>query len=212
MNKKPSRNIQVFIRQLNRPIFTTRELCVFSGKSASAVTQALNNLKKQGLVLKAYRGIWIEAGNNRVSPFGLVQYLLPGHKAYVSFMSALHLYGIIEQIPQIITVASTSHTREIRTKLGVFSVHQIAPAYFCGFDWYKGEGEFLIAEPEKALIDCLYLSSRKKRQFAYFPELHLPAAFSFRKAEKWIKNIPDPKIRANVRKKLKAISNDSRPG
>lgn len=209
MNKKPSRNIQVFIKQLNRPVFTTRELCAVSGKSASAVAQALNNLKKQGLFLKVYRGIWVEAGNNRVSALGLIPFLLPRHRAYVSFVSALHLYGIIEQIPQVITLASSSHTRKVHTKLGIFSIHQIAPQFFSGFDWYRGKEGFLIAEPEKALVDSLYLSSRRKKQFGYFPELQIPASFSFEKARKWVKSIPDAKIRMNVQKKLEAISKNN---
>ena len=131
--------------------------------------------------------------------------MLARGRVYVSFISALHLYGIIEQIPQAVTLASTAHTKAISTKLGVFYVHRIAPSFFKGFDWYKGKGSFLIAEPEKALVDCLYLSARKKNQFGYFPELSFPKSFSFNKAKKWASQIPDAKIRVSVLKKLKAI-------
>jgi len=91
-----------------------------------------------------------------------VPFLFPKQRAYVSFISALHLHGMLEQIPQIITLASTVHTRTIRTKLGVFYVHKVSPALFGGFVWYKEKGNFLIAKPEKALIDALYLSACKK--------------------------------------------------
>jgi len=111
----------------------------------------------------------------------------------------------VEQIPQVITLASTAHTSILRTKVGVFSVHQIAPAFFNGFDWYKGEGNFLIAEREKALIDSLYLSSRKKKQFGSFPELDFPLEFSFKRAVWWVKRIPEKKIRLYVLAKLKAL-------
>ena len=111
----------------------------------------------------------------------------------------------MEQIPQVITLASTAHTSTLRTKAGVFSVHQISPALFDGFDWYKGEGSFLIAEPEKALLDSLYLSSRKKKQFGSFPELDFPPEFSFKKVVRWAERIPEKKIRLYVLEKLKAL-------
>ncbi|MBI5244066.1 MAG: hypothetical protein HY922_10390 [Elusimicrobia bacterium] len=194
-----------YIRQLKRPIFTTRELSALSGKSLSSVTQALNCLERQGLVIKLCRGVWGEAGNEQMHSFAAVPFLFPRSRAYVSFISALHAHGIIEQIPQFVTLASTTHSRKIRTKLGVYSVHQIAPSFFRGFDWYKGTGSFLMAEPEKALIDGLYLSTRRKKQYAEFPELFFTSSFSFKKAEYWAKEIPDNRIRAGVIKKLKAI-------
>jgi hypothetical protein len=123
----------------------------------------------------------------------------------VSFISALHLHGIVGQIPQVITLASPTHSKTIVTSLGTFSVHRIAPAFFAGFGWYKDSGIFLIAEPEKALVDSLYLSARKKRQYGHFPELDFPRSFSFRKARDWAARIPDVRIRRNVEKKLEAI-------
>ena len=193
------------IKELRRPVFTTHELAAVSGKSSSVVTQAMNVLVTQGVIVKVYRGIWAEAGNEAVSPYHVIPFLFPRHRAYVSFISALHLHGIIEQIPQMITVASTAHTKVMRTALGVFSVHQIAPLFFSGFSWYNKTGSFLIAGPEKALIDSLYLSARRKKQFGHFPELHFPKSFQARKARRWAKIIPDAKIRHHVQKKLEAV-------
>lgn len=194
------------IKQLKRPIFTTYEVSNLCGTSLSGATQILNNMVKDEIAIKIYRGIWsIEIGEKSLSPYLLTPFLLPHHRVYLSFISALHLYGIIEQIPQTITLASISHTRTIHTKLGTFFIHRIAPSFFKGFEWYKGDGHFLIAEQEKALIDCLYLSARKKMQFGFFPELHFPESFNFNKAKKWAKDIPDSKIRISVFKKLEAL-------
>jgi predicted transcriptional regulator of viral defense system len=197
--------IFIFIKKLQRPIFTTHELSSLSGKSLSATTQALNFLQKQGLISRIYRGIWLETMNKNISPYTVIPFLFPRQRAYVSFISALHLYGIIEQIPQVIDLASMVHTKKVHTKIADFFVHQIAPSFFDGFMWYKGEGSFLIAEPEKALADCLYLSGRKKKQFGYFPELSFPKSFSFAKAKKWIKKIPEANIAGYAEKKLEEI-------
>ena len=210
-NGVKKQSILHFIKKINRSIFTTAELSAISGKSLSTTVQALNSLQKQGAVLKIYQGIWGEVTAKPLSPYSVIPFLFPRHRAYVSFISALHLYGIIEQIPQIITLASVIHTKTIVTKLGVFSVHQIKPSFFDGFGWYKNEGDFLIAEPEKALIDCLYLAGYKKKQFANFPELYFPKTFSFKKAKEWIKKIPNPKIRSYAQQKLITIEKQA-PG
>jgi len=205
MKQASSQDILVFIKKLGGKVFTTHELITISGKSASTVVQSLNRLTEKGLLNKVYRGVWAQQGERQLSALEVAPYLFPRQRVYVSFITALNLYGIVEQIPQIITLASPTHSRTIRTKVGVFSVHQIAPAFFNGFEWYKGEGSFLIAQPEKALIDSLYLSSRKKKQFGHFPELHFPPEFSFKKAVQWVKRIPERKIRLYVLEKLKIL-------
>jgi len=205
------KNILSCIKQLDRSVFTTGEIVAVSGKSASVVTQSLSYLEREGLIVKLARGIWAETGKP-VSPYQLVPFLMPRHRAYVSFVSALHLHGLIEQIPQTITLASTAHTRVIHTKLGTFTVHQIAPGFFKGFDWYRGQGHFLIAEPEKALVDSLYLSAHKKRQFGFFPEMDFPKAFSFSRAGQWAKAIAVPEVRSCVERKLRELQKTYKSG
>ncbi len=201
MNK---RSVLSCIKEIEKPFFTTRELSFLSGKSLSSVSQTLSYLERENAVVKIYRGVWAEAGK-RLSPYSVISLVLPGHRAYVSFLSALHLYGIIEQIPQEITAASTGHTKKIRTAVATFDVHRIAPSFFRGFKWYKGGGDFLIAEQEKALVDLLYISARRNKRFCYFPEINFPEDFSFKKAKKWAAEIPDSNICLNVRKKLDRI-------
>jgi predicted transcriptional regulator of viral defense system len=201
------KSILAFTKELNRPVFTTREAAMLSGSSLSNASKMLKSLEKRGLVFKLVRGIWAETGNEKLSLYSIIPLLLPKNRAYVSFISALHMHGIIEQIPQEITLASTVHTKRIRTKIGTFFIHRISPSFFDGFDWYKGEGSFLIAEPEKALVDSLYLSARKKKRFGYFPELYFSKLFSFKKAARWAEKIPDLRIKSYVKKKLEEIKN-----
>ncbi len=203
------RSLFISIKRLNQPVFTTHQLSAISKKSPSVVVQGLRILERDGLVVRVYRGLWA-VSEKYISPYEIIPLLFPLSSAYLSFISALHLYGIIEQIPQEITLASTSHTRFISTKVGVFSVHHISPEFFCGFDWYKREGKFLIAEPEKALIDCLYISAYKKKQFIHFPELHFPKGFNFRKAKEWIEKIANPNTKKYVKKRLNIILKKSR--
>lgn len=202
----PKISILSAIKKLKRPIFTTREAAACAGGSLSNTVQALNHLVKEGVAIKISRGVWgLDMGGARFSQYSIIPFLLPRSRAYVSFLSALHLHGIIEQIPQSVMLVSTGHTKTVKTKLGTFFFHKISPGFFRGFGWYKGVGEFLIAEPEKALVDCLYLSARKKKQFGHFPELSFPKSFSFKKARGWAREIPDKRLRVSVLGKLKAI-------
>jgi len=89
-------------------------------------------------------------------------------------------------------------------------VYHITPSFFAGFGWYKGSGSlpelgqgFLIAEPEKAFVDCLYLSAHKGNRFGHFPELHFPPSFSFRRARAWADRIQSKTTRTYVKKMFK---------
>lgn len=198
-------SILAAIKRLEKSVFTTREVADISGCSLSSATLALTRMEREGLMFRIYRGIWAETSNAKLSPYAIIPYLLSQNRAYVSFISALHLYGMIEQIPQEITLASIIHSKTIKTKIGTFAVHKLTPDFFKGFSWYKGSGTFLIADPEKALIDCLYISGHKNRQFRYFPELNIPKTFSIKKARSWANAIPHKRIQSYVLKKLKTI-------
>jgi predicted transcriptional regulator of viral defense system len=190
------------IQQIGRPVFTTREISSIGGISLSSTSQTLGRLEKEALLIRVARGIWCVPTDPRFTPFQLVPFLVGSHQAYVSFFSALHLHGMIEQIPQVVYAATTAHTRRRTTPVGTFSFHRVSPGFFSGYDWYSRGGSFLIASPEKGLVDCLYLSSRKGKRFGRFPEIELGKSFSKRKAWSWVDKIPDARIRRNVRSKL----------
>ena len=77
-----------FIKQLNRPVFTTREVAQLSGRSLSNASKTLKTLEKKGLVFKVKKGIWAETGNEKLSPYSVIPLLLPKHKAYVFCLCA----------------------------------------------------------------------------------------------------------------------------
>ena len=158
---------------------------------------------------KVTRGLWCRPTDPRFSTYGLVPFLASSHPAYVSLFSALWLHDMVEQIPQSVFVATTAHSRVVATPLQSFSFHQLSPEYFGGFDWYGERDSFLIASPEKAIVDCLYLSSRKGRRFGRFPELRL-RAFRIGRARRWVRSIADPALRSQVCTKLEVLWQEHR--
>ena len=197
--------VEQAIQTLGRPIFTTREIAAVRDGSLSATSQVLSRMVRQGLLVKVARGLWCNHNDPRFSRFGLLPYLAGNHRAYVSLLTALSVHGLIDQIPQIIYAVCTGPTRLVRTAVGTFSFHQIQPDLFDGFDWNSPNRTFLLATPEKAIVDSLYLSTRKGNRFQHLPELDMSGGPAMDAITCWIDRIRDPLIRKSVQKKVEGL-------
>lgn len=83
--------------------------------------------------------------------------------SYVSLELALKYYGLIpEEIFQITSV-STKKTINFKLPIGNFSYKHIKPSLYFGYRLVEfGQQKLLIAEPEKAVLDYLYLHPNLK--------------------------------------------------
>jgi len=159
-------------------VFTTREFAGLAGISVAAASKRLRRRREnsRSLVLLT-RGVWANTGHPGFSPMSCVPVLTGNEQGYVSFLSALHVHGAVSQIPGSIQVATTGHTRKLRTPVGTFDFLQMKPDMFLhGIEWSETTRPFRIATVEKALLDTLYVSTRKSRRFARLPELSLEDA------------------------------------
>jgi predicted transcriptional regulator of viral defense system len=193
------------VQRIGRPVFTTKELAAVRGTSVSSSVQSLQRLAEEGVIVHVRRGVWAVPGDPTFTPHALVAPLAASHPAYVSFLTALRLHGIIEQIPQVIYAATTAHSRVIRTPLGTFSFHQLTAPFFAGYDWYGDRQSYLIATPEKALVDCLYLAGRRGRRFSRLVDLELGSAFRIGAAREWTRRIADVRLRRYVSARLEEV-------
>jgi predicted transcriptional regulator of viral defense system len=80
--------------------------------------------------------------------------------SYISFEYALYYHGCIDQIPQSVTLATQKRHTSIELPTVVLEYSHLKKELFFGFFLQKG---VYIAEPEKALLDLLYLQARGKR-------------------------------------------------
>jgi predicted transcriptional regulator of viral defense system len=190
------------LRALATPVFTTSDAAARLGLTVSAASKTLDRLRDAGLARLIRRGLWTV--RETLEPLVLAEHLTAPHPAYVSLQTALHLHGMLEQIPAVIYVVSLARSQRIRTTLGTFSVHRVAPEFFGGFDLLPRSGA-KVATPEKALLDVLYLSGGRSRLFASLPELELPAGLRLDRAQAWIKKIPSARLRTLVSRRLDAL-------
>ncbi len=164
-------------------IFTTRDYANHEGLSISAATKRLARLSGKKLLTRITKGIWANTGHPYFHPLACVPYLLGNEQGYVSFLTALHLHGVISQIPKTIQIATTGRGRSLVSPVGDYEFFQIKPELIQqGCDWSATHLPYLIATPEKALLDTIYLSTRKNRRFARLPELDVKTS-GFRAVE-----------------------------
>lgn len=75
-----------------------------------------------------------------------------------SLESGLREYGISTQSPRTLTCVTTERQREFRTGNIAISYRSITPRLYCGFVRMTTRyGSYLLAEPEKAIRDWIYL-------------------------------------------------------
>ncbi|HBW74342.1 MAG TPA: hypothetical protein DEF59_03725 [Candidatus Magasanikbacteria bacterium] len=107
-------------------------------------------LAKEGVIERVMRG-WYVLASNRPSDFELANVLYG--PSYVSLDSALNFYGILVQSPQEIISATTGLARKIEAGGKTFSYVHLDQKYYSD---YQKSGDFLIASPEKALVDAMF--------------------------------------------------------
>lgn len=190
-------------------IFTTRDFADYSSISIPAASKRLLRLAEKRLLTRVTKGLWANTGHPHFHPLACVPYLLGNEQGYVSFLSALHLHGLISQIPKTLQIATTGHARTLNSPVGQYEFLQIKPELMKqGTNWSDTHLSYLIATAEKALIDTLYLSTRKNRRFASLPEVDIRhASFSKREFERLLKQLPIPiRISARMRADWNALS------
>lgn len=159
---------------IQHALFTTRQFAVLCNLSVGSASRTLGRLADQANLVRVTRGIWAQPAHPSFTPFAAVPLLIGNEHGYVSFLSALHRHGIVSQIPGSVQVATTGHTRALCAPIGRFEFMQVKPHMMAtGIETSATNPPYAIASAEKALLDTLYISSRKGRRFARLPELDL---------------------------------------
>lgn len=86
--------------------------------------------------------------------------------SYISMEYALSLYELIPEYVSVVTSITTRKTMLFKNALGHFSYQHVVPRAFRGFrqEKHSHDRQVFVAEPEKAVLDFLYLNAAKFRQ------------------------------------------------
>jgi predicted transcriptional regulator of viral defense system len=141
--------------------FSARELSGLLSLSKRQTIYYLNKGVRDGLFSRVKRNLYylktdppseLEIANQLYRP------------SYVSFEYALAYYNLLPEIVYTITSATTKSTRQFSTDTKTFQYTTIKIKAFTGYKlMVEDSRRFLIADPEKALVDYLYTVSLGRR-------------------------------------------------
>lgn len=164
---------------------------VFSLKDVWKIVPDFNRIQldrweKKGYLRKIKRGFYCFVTQNLNENFLFYVANKIYAPSYVSLEMALKYYSLIpEEIFQI-TCVGTRKTTGFETPIGNFAYKQIKPSLYFGYRLIEfGHQMMLMADPEKTLLDYLYLH----------PELKTPEDFRGMRI-----NIDEFKLRINLEK------------
>jgi len=158
--------LSLFREHSDIKVFHINHLRLLIGMSSHSLRVNLSRLNDKKVIKRICRGFYANPFNTPTLEEISNQIYQP---SYISLESALYSWGILSQIPYILTCVSTQLPQTFNTSFGTIEYHQIKKGLFWGF--INREGYFM-AEPEKALLDYLYLSKGKHIDFD-FSELNL---------------------------------------
>lgn len=130
---------------------------VFNIEKDNTLYKLLQRLEKKDIIKRIENGKYLFSFIE-VSDFEIANFLTS--PSYISLESALSFYGILSQFPYTITSITSKKSKRVIYEDKEYEFMHIRSKYLYGF--FK-KNNFLIASPEKALIDELYFIARKLR-------------------------------------------------
>lgn len=133
----------------------------------------LSSWSKKGYITKLKNGLYL-FNERKDSVSGESIAFTVYQPSYVSLERALSRYGIIPEMVYNVTSITSKTTRTFKNDMGIFVYRHIKKGLFFGYRKVDdGKGVYLLAEPEKALLDYLYLNLAKLRDKTDIEELRL---------------------------------------
>ena len=154
--------LEVILRS-SRTVFNVQSLRMLAeSKDSQKLTKSLHYYVKEGKIRNPRRGIYTKATyDDKEMACGLFR------PAYISLEYVLQRAGVVFQYDDTITCVSyLNRTVEIDDKTYQYCI--INPELWIGMDGIEQHDNILIASPERAFLDMVYLSAGN----CYFDNLH----------------------------------------
>ena len=155
------------------PVFES-SLLLAGDINPQIVRLQLTRWVNSGRIYQLRRGLYSIA-----PPYQKIQphpFLVANHlqrASYVSLQSALTFYGLIPETVNITISVSAGRPERLETPLGIFEFRHLKPNLLFGYKMTDLGGQnALVATPEKALLDLVYLQSGGESP-KYIKELRL---------------------------------------
>lgn len=159
-----------FFNTFKAPIFLLQDLKI--AKIDISPVQ-LSQWAKNSYLIKVKNGVYVFSERKDNLSMELISHFL-FQPSYVSLERALAKHGLIPEIVYNCTAITAKKTLTIKNDFGLFIYRSIRKDLFFGYNKVvENNSMYLLAEPEKALLDYLYLNSAKINKLDDVLELRL---------------------------------------
>ena len=142
------------LRGFNKPYYTVADFEKVLNLNRDSLYVLFNRLVKKGVLIRLKRGIYKpEFESLELEKIANELY----YPSYLSFESALSRFGILNQIPYTLTFATNRISKKLNLASREIEYRQLRYDLFFGYFLKDG---IYIAEPEKAILDQLYIISK----------------------------------------------------
>ncbi len=124
----------------------------------NTIYKIIERLEKNKLINRLIKGKYT-VSNVNLSDFEKANLILS--PSYISLESALNYYGVLPQFTYSITSVTTQKSKRFEIGGKEYEYTKISRNFYSDF---VKKDNFLIATPEKALVDLIYLASKKLRK------------------------------------------------
>lgn len=147
-----------FRNKIGAPTFTSQDIRALRIR---VYPHQLTEWTRKGYLFKLKRGIFAFSDRRDQLSIEYISFLLY-QPSYISLEWALSHHGLIPEMVYMVTAVTSKTTRTFENEFGLFSYRHLKRNLFFGYERIDTkEGIFLLAEPEKALLDYLYLNLPK---------------------------------------------------
>lgn len=147
-----------FYRKFKSEQYIDSKVFSMLGQNEQIMRNQVSGWKKKGLLVQLKKGLYVFSQDYKPYPEqGYVANLLV-QPSYLSLEYALSYYGLIPDIVRACTSVTTKKTRIFENKTGNYRYRHVKNDLFFG---YVKKNGVLLATPEKALLDYLYLNAGK---------------------------------------------------
>lgn len=145
------------------PLLKSDDIARRLGTSELVVRRSFLRLVKRGMIEHFAKKWFINLLNRDFLGRELVNLLRP--RSYVSLQTVLREVGISTQTPVSITCVTTGEPASFTSQTVSITFRHIKPALYWGFQTRNTlYGTYNLAEPEKALLDWIYLERKRSTE------------------------------------------------
>ncbi|MFO8051972.1 MAG: hypothetical protein R6V01_09800 [Thermoplasmatota archaeon] len=150
--------MDLFKKNISKKILSLNDLKVLADENKTTISVQLSRLSRMGMVKNPVKGWYLNPFN---SPSMEELSMVLRAPSYLSMEYALSRHGILSQDVHTYTLVTTKLPHTYGSENDIFEYHQIKRSLFWG---YETEGNVNLAEPEKALLDLIYIRYSKNKE------------------------------------------------